>query len=181
MAKLDTTCPQCDGVFKAEVGIINRALSKNAPLYCGRVCSGLARRKPEKLTGEAFRIAKAEYDRLRRAKLGEVLREKKRNAYYAAIERDEDLVRQKQKAYREKIMPRHIEYCRKPEYKAKKRQYDRQLRAQAYGPFADAYLLLQDIQGEISTRATRQEIYEQNGTVNKTLKRKREYEKAVGC
>lgn len=181
MAKRDTTCPQCNGVFQAEIGLINRALSQNAPLYCSRTCSGLARRKPDKLTGDAFKIAKAEYDRQRRAKLGEELREKKRNAYYAAIERDEALVRQKQKAYRKKIMPRHVEYCRQPEYKAKKRQYDRQLRAQAYGPFADAYLLLQDIQGEISTCATRQEIYEQNGTINKTQKRKREYEKAVGC
>lgn len=181
MATSAARCPQCFFTFQAQVGLINRAKKLGNPLYCGRVCSGLARRKADKLTGDAWKAHKAEYDRARRAALGEKLREEKRRAYHASIERNKDAVRAKQKAHRQKIMARHVEYCRRPEYKEKKREYDRKLRAQVYGPFADAYLLLQDIQSEIAQRATRQEIYEQNGTVNKTQKRKREYEKAVGC
>ena len=79
-------------------------------------------------------------------------------------------------------MPKHVEYCRRPEYRASKREYDRKHRAQQdFGPFAEAALILGDLDAEIATRASRYEIYSANGTLNKALRRKREYAKAFGC
>ncbi len=176
------TCPQCGEGFYAPVGHVNRAAKIGSPLYCGRACSGLARRKADKLTGEAWRAHKAEYDRQRREKLGEALLAEKRAAYYARVAREGEVLRAKQKAYRDANMARHVEYCRRPEYKAAKSDYDRRFRAKKnYGPFAEAFLVLQDVENEIASRASRQEIYAQNGIVNKSLRRKREYEKAIGC
>jgi len=175
-------CPQCDAKFYRRAGEINRAARIDAPLYCGRACSGLARRKANKLTGEAWRAHKAEYDRMRREKLGAALLAEKRAAYHARVAREGEALRAKQKAYRDANMARHVEYCRRPEYRAAKAAYDRRFRAEKYfGPFAEAFMLLQDVENEIASRASRQEIYAQNGVVNKSLKRKREYEKAIGC
>jgi hypothetical protein len=161
---------------------MNRAGGIGAPLFCGRTCSGLARRKDDKLTGDKWRAHKAAYDKARRDKLGASLLAEKRAAYHARVEREGAALRAKQKAYRDANMARHVEYCRRPEYRMAKVAYDRRYRAdKEYGPFADAFLVLQDVEFEIASRASRQEIYEQNGIVNKSLKRKREYEKAIGC
>ncbi len=175
-------CLQCGDDFHRPIGEINRAAKIGAPLYCNRACAGLARRNADKLTGEAARAHKAEYDRARREKLGAGLLAAKRDAYHARVAREGEALRAKQKTYRDAHMARHVEYCRRPEYKAIKAVYDRRFRAEKnFGPFAEAFLVLQDVENEIASRASRQEIYAQNGIVNKSLKRKREYEKAVGC
>jgi hypothetical protein len=76
-------------------------------------------------------------------------------------------------AYRQARMPYHVEYCRRPAYRKKKRVYDRKYRAAEYGEFAEAYLLAVDINHEIKERSTRYEIYQENGTAAKTQRRKR--------
>jgi hypothetical protein len=124
--------------------------------------------------GKAF---KSEYDRRRRAVLGDVLREKKRAAYHAAVERDEAAVREKQRAQRAARVDDHNAYCRRPEYVAKKRDYDVVYRArQDFGDFAEAALVLRDIEREVDERATRDERAAAKGTVNKKQTRRRRHD-----
>ena len=74
---------------------------------------------------------------------------------------------------RKKRMPLHVAYCRQPRYKAWKRQYDRNYRAREYGPFADAYLLIVNLNREIKGRMSNYEIRSQNETLNKRQSRTR--------
>jgi hypothetical protein len=164
-------CPQCGGIFEAKPAYINRAAKIGAPLYCGRVCAGLARRLANPPTDEQRRAAKAEYDAKRRSgPKREQLLAQKREYYYA----NHDRIRAELAAYRAAHMQRHVEYCRQPEYRAKKAVYDRRRRAELdFGDFSEAALLLADIDREIAQRATKYEIYLANGTLNKALQRRR--------
>lgn len=174
-------CAYCGSQVTKEMRDINRAAKSGLSLYCDRRCSGLGRRDPNPPSEAEKRAAKAEYDRRRRAELGETLLAKKRAAYHAKVAADAEAVRAKQRAYREKSRDRHVKYCQRPEYKDWKRQYDRKHRAgKFYGPFSEAFLILQDLEAEISSRASRYEIYSANGTLNKWIKRRRDYESLVG-
>jgi hypothetical protein len=119
---------------------------------------------------------KASYDRKRREANMDRLRAEKK-AYYA---RTGPLRRDKERETRKKRMPKHIEYCRQPEYVAWKKEYDAKYRAKEFGEFDEAYMLLVSLEKEIRTRITRAEIYQQNGTANKTTKRKDEYARITG-
>lgn len=163
-----------------ETGLINRASKIGAPLYCNRECAGAGRRVFR--TASERQAAKAEYDRQRRVERGEEIRRQKREAYHASLATDAESVRQRQRAYRQANMARHVEYCRRPEYREQKQVYDQRRRdQQCFGDFAEAAAVLRDLETEISRRATRYEIYSENGTLNKALQRKRDYGKAVGC
>jgi hypothetical protein len=50
---------------------------------------------------------------------------------------------------RKKRMPRHVEYCRSPEYRAKKREYDRARKLSRFGEFSEAFEALEQLQKEI--------------------------------
>ena len=64
------------------------------------------------------------------------------------------------------------------EYRKWKAEYDRKYRSQKlYGPFAEAFLTLRELEEEIGVRATRTEIYTANGTLNKWKQRRRDYER----
>lgn len=168
-------CMHCRQPFEKERGAVNRANRAGLNLYCGRRCSGLGRRK-NKTVGQK-KAEKAAYDRQRRAELGDVLLAKKRAAYRAELAADPEKVRTRQREYRRERKAAHNEYCRRPEYRKWKRQYDRQYRANRdYGPFADAFLMLQDLESELDSRASKYERSLMNGTLNKTQRRKREYE-----
>lgn len=174
------TCPQCGCKTEKASGVVNRSRRLGWPVYCGRTCAGLAHRTNK--SDAEKRAAKAEYDRKYRAAGGEELLAKKRSAYRDRLERDPEGLRAAQKSLRTLRRTAHAEYCRQPEYRAKKKTYDRQHRAHRfYGPFADAFLALQDLETEIAVRASRYEIYSQNGTLNKALRRKREYANSFGC
>lgn len=164
-------CPQCLGLFETETGRFNRAAKIGSPLYCGRVCAGLARRLKNPPTDEQRRSAKAAYDAKRRngPKRSEILA-KKLAHYYA----NHDRLKAEHAVYRAAHMDRHVEYCRQPEYRAKKAVYDRRRRAEKnFGEFSEAALLLTDIDREIAERSTKYEIYLGNGTLNKALQRRR--------
>jgi hypothetical protein len=148
---------------------VNRANKIGAPIYCGRVCSGLARRDGK--TKQDKIAEKAAYDREYRAgvrrresqteddrkRLAEARRQQKADYYRGNHDRE------KEREIRKAKMPRHLEYCRRPEYRAKKKVYDRRYRAeQIFGPFAEAKLLLMEIEQEVSSRMTRPEIYQVN-------------------
>lgn len=171
-------CAHCGVTAYKLSGGVNRSLGKGAPIFCGRECSGLHRRVVRS-TNEA-KALKAEYDRKRRGELGEALKAQKRAAYILRVANDRDALRAEQRAFRARRREYHAEYCRRPDYRAKKRDYDRQHRAvKMFGPFAEAFVALQDLETEIASRASRYEIYSENGTLNKCLKRKREYDKSI--
>jgi hypothetical protein len=136
------------------------------------VCAGLARRKHK--SREQKIAEKAAYDAEYRERNRARIKARKAAAYRTNPNRE------RERAYRQANMARHVEYCRRPQYREWKVAYDRKYRAQKdFGPFADAALVLRDLEIEISSRATRTEIYAANGTLNKSLKRRRDYESLV--
>lgn len=155
-----------------DVSAVNRAHRIAAPVYCGRVCAGLARRRGK--TAEQKKAAKAEYDRAYRAQNLDWLKAKKK-AYF---QRTYDPV--KAAIERKKRMPRHVAYCQRPEYKAWKHEYDRKYNmVRSYGPLWEAARVLVDLQTLIRERSTTTERKLQNGTLNKTQQRKRRHAQAA--
>lgn len=164
-------CPACKAIVDAPTGKVNRAIKVGAPLYCGRVCAGIARRKGK--STDQRKAEKSEYDRLRRERLGEKIKAQKRAHFKATY----DPVAAA--AYRKKRMPIHVEYCRRPEYRAWKAEYDREYRAKKdFGEFWESAMLLASIDTEIAKKASRYEIMMTNGTINKAQRRRREYERS---
>ena len=168
---IQVKCSHCQSEFSISRGHFNRAASRGANLYCGLRCSGLARRV-YRTDAEKKRL-KADYDRVRRAEKSEEIKAKKA-AYYQRTRNPE-----KEAATRKARAHLHAEYCRRPEYKKWKRDYDRQHRAQKqYGEFADCFLLAMDIRQECLSRQSDYEIRLAAGTLSKSQKRKRDYERA---
>lgn len=168
MATTKINCPQCSAEFDAENGRLNGALKTGSPIYCGRVCAGMARRLAILPTKAERKEAKRLYDAQRRIEKAEEIKAKKRDYF----KRTYDPIKAAEK--RKERMLKHVEYCRKPEYKVWKRGYDRcYLAEKKFGEFAKAALLLQDIEREIDERATRYEIYRTNETLNKAQTRRR--------
>jgi hypothetical protein len=167
-------CAHCGKTAYRNTGEINRAIKRSWPLYCNRDCAGLARRCDTRTDAEK-RADKAKYDAEYRERNRARLKAQKA-AYYQRT-RDPE----RERAYRKATMPRHVEYCRRPEYRKWKAEYDRIYCARKdFGPFAEAALVLRDLENEISSRATRTEIYAANGTLNKWIQRRRDYENLVG-
>ena len=162
-------CQQCGTEFERATGHVNRANAIGAPLYCNRTCAGLARRTPKPTDAEA-KAAKREYDKAYRAANLERIKAEKLAWYHA--NHAEILARMTAK--RKDKMPYHLEYCRQPAYRAWKSEYDLQRRAtKQFGEFSEAFLILQEVEKEINQRASRYEIYQQNGTLNKAQMRRR--------
>lgn len=174
MGKSLVFCPSCAFGVYMENGLINRAKKIGAPLYCGRECAGIARRKEPLSDAERCRD-KAAYDREYRAKNRASIKARKA-AYFQATYDPE-----KARVERAAKMDRHVEYCRRPEYRAYKVQYDRTYRAKKdFGPFWESSVLLTNIQTEVLSRASRYEIDLQNDKLNKATRRRRDYEKTLG-
>lgn len=160
-------CPQCQGEFAPKTSRANRAAKLGLPLYCGRACAGLARRRKVPLTEAERKAAKSTYDAQRRIDKAEEIK-----AYKAAhFKLTYDPVKAAEE--RKKTMARHVAYCRTPEYKAKKSEYDKRKKFEAYGAFADAARLLEEVEREISARATRYEIYIANGRYTRSAQQRR--------
>lgn len=164
-------CAWCGKASLKERGAITRSRSQGNSLYCNRTCAGLGRRKHK--TRDQCIAEKAEYDRAYRAKNLSELKAKKAARFRATYDPVAAAVARKAN------MPRHVAYCRRPEYRAKKSGYDLKRRASKFGDFAESYAILSDIEREIADRATRYEIYSANGTLNKKLQRRRAYEQSI--
>jgi hypothetical protein len=159
-------CAHCRKKSEKRAGDANRARVAGLNIYCNRRCAGLARRKGKT---KAQKVAeKKAYDAEYRKKNLTALKAKKHEYF----QRTYDPV--KAAEVRKGRMPYHVEYCRKPAYKAKKREYDRKHRAAEFGEFAEAYMLTIDLNREIKGRTTNAEIKWENRTANKTQFRKRE-------
>ena len=172
MALTTIICAHCGALFDKEKGQANRARRRGLPLYCNQTCAGLAHRKHK--TAAQKKQEKRLYDIEYRTKNRKLLRAKK-NAYF---QRTYDP--NKARIERKKTMPRHVEYCRQPRYKTYKREYDRRYRARDFGEFGDAYLLSVDLAHEILSRVSRYDIDIADGTVTKSIKRKRDYARTLG-
>ena len=160
-------CAYCDNRGEKPTGEINRAKAAGLNLYCNRKCAGLGRRCGKT---KAQRVAeKAAYDQEYREKnLAKIKAYKK--AYFKRIY---DPVAAAVEC--KKNMARHVEYCRRPEYRAYKTVYDKKYRAKKFfGPFAEVAMLTIDLNREIKTRMTNHEIKYQNQGTNKTQRRERE-------
>lgn len=160
-----TLCAHCREPHGRGTGHVNRSIANGWLIFCGRVCSGLARRtyRDAETAKAEKRLYDMEYRRKNRAKL-----KAKKAAYYQRT-RDPEKERERRKAK----MPQHVEYCRQPRYRAWKREYDRHYRAKEYEAFADAYLLTVDLNREIKQRMKNHEIRLQNQTHNKRQERGR--------
>lgn len=165
-------CSNCGTETDRPTGHVNRAMKAGNNLYCSKACSAIGRR-----TGKTVEQKKAEkraYDMEYRARDPEGRKALKAEYY----RRTHDPVREAE--IRKKRMPQHVEYCRRPEYREWKRDYDRNYRAvKVYGDFAECFLLVQDIRDECLTRMSDYEIRMENGTLNKSLQRKRDYERSI--
>lgn len=165
-------CPECKCNTEKPNGQYNRAVRAGLPIYCGKKCAGIARRKNK--TREQRKEEKRIYDMAYRAKNKEMLKVKK-STYYKLNHNPE-----KEAEYRKANMARHIEYCRRPEYKEWKQQYDRRFRAKKlYGEFWESSLVLNDIETEILSRASRYELDLLQGRLNKSALRRRDYERLI--
>ena len=169
MALVAFQCGFCGSLSLKETGHVNRSRKKGAPIYCDRKCAGAARRNHKSAIQKT--IEKRDYDKEYRAKNAALLKEKKARYFRKTYDPEAAAIARK------KRMPAHIEYCRKPEYRAWKKQYDRKYRAkQLFGEFWESALLTLDIRTEALSRMTDYEIRLQNQTLNKLQTRKRDYE-----
>lgn len=151
-------CAWCHRAFLKDAGGYNRAKRIDSPLYCTKRCAGLGRRK-NRSAKERKRL-KAEYDRNRRERLHDRLKAEKKAAYAIWGPQHRD----KEREYRKKTMPRHVEYCRQPEYRAYKAEYDHQRKLSRFGSFVEAYQVLEELKKEIKKQMPdRFERYAQSG------------------
>ena len=168
-------CSGCKQWKPRAANAVRRAQSAGLNIYCGRVCSGLGRRKAPEICktpkNPNWKALKSAYDAQRRVDKAEHIRAQKK-AFYAI---HGPLRRDKERETRKKNMPRHVEYCRRPEYRKYKQTYDLDYRAREFGEFAEAYKVLMEVEREIRSRITRTEIYQQNGLLNKAQRRKDDY------
>lgn len=159
-------CNYCGKPLNKTTGEINRAKKAGLSLYCNRECSGLGRRNDK--TKEQKKLEKQQYDKEYRNKNKERIKAKK--AEYNKTKAG----RATQKRDRDKRKEQHLEYCRQPEYRAYKKEYDQKHRAKKqYGEFWESAILLNKIEQQIPNR----EVKQQKGLINKSQKRKRNYEK----
>ncbi len=176
--KREIECPACGQRSLRTVSDINRAAKDGLRIFCNRECAGVGRRveSPVSPRNPNWKAMKKEYDKKYRQQNIEKLKREKKE-YYA---RTGPLRRDKEREARKKRMPMHVEYCRRPEYRIKKKDYDLDRRAKAFGEFSESYKILLEIQKEVLSRVTRAEIGQQNGTINKSTKRKDEYGRITG-
>lgn len=160
-------CAHCGKTADKLTGEVNRARRAGLRLFCGRRCSGLAKRKHK---SKAQRVEeKRLYDLAYREANLAMLKAKKHEYFKRTYDPAKAAVERK------KRMHLHVEYCRRPEYRVKKSKYDRRYRSKReYGPFAEAAMLAVDLNREVKSRSSNYEIASQNGTLNKTQKRRRE-------
>jgi CRISPR/Cas system CSM-associated protein Csm2 small subunit len=163
-------CATCGKELDKSASAINRAKRDGKPLYCNKVCFGLSRRTNK--TDEQKKEEKRLYDIAYREKnLARI-----KTGKHEWFQRTYDPV--KAAVERKKKMPQHVEYCRQPEYKKKKQVYDAQHRAKKqFGEFYESFLILQQIDQEVASRASKYEIGLENGTINKAQTRRRNYER----
>ena len=160
------TCCNCGKSIEKETSHINRAKKLGMLMFCNRECAGLHRRVNK--TTEQKKAEKREYDKQYRLNNQDLLKEKKAAWFKKTYNPEEARVKRKE---RSEI---HNEYCRRPEYKVWKKKYDRKYRAQkTYGEYWECFVVTMEIRDECLTQSSAYEIRRDNGTLNKSQRRKR--------
>lgn len=161
-------CDHCLKSFYRENAHINRSNKLGLKLFCSRECFGLNRRVEKSI--EQKKEEKRIYDEEYRRKNKDKLRAKKAEYFQRTYDPEKAAVERK------KNMHRHVEYCRRPEYRAKKKVYDRKYKAKLnYGPLWEHQVLIMQIFDEVNKHDRYRIKYDQ-GVLNKTQTRKREHE-----
>lgn len=165
-------CAYCGNEADLHAGHVNRARERGLNIYCNRACAGLGRRSGKT---KAQKVAeKAAYDVGYRARNLASIKAKKAERFKRTYDPAQAAIERK------KRMPYHVEYCRRPEYREWKSDYDRKYRAdKEYGEFAECFLLVMDIRAECLNQMSDYEIRFDKGTLNKRLQRKREYARSL--
>jgi hypothetical protein len=163
-------CAWCGKRSEKPAGAVNRARNAGAPLYCNRICAGLGRRWPPK-TAAQKREEKRLYDLEYRA-TSPTLKARRHEHHLRTYDPAAAAVKRKAR------MPWHVAYLRRrmadPEYAAERKEYWRKRDAERnYGPAAEAFLALRDLEHEIKERANAYEIRQASGTGNKRQNRQR--------
>lgn len=150
-------CDHCKKEFQAK---------SNRAKYCGKPCSYLGHRKNK--STEQMKKEKAEYDRQYRLKNKEMLKKKKAEWFQRTYDPE------KARIERKKNIQRHVEYCRQPKYRAKKKLYDqKRLATKNYGEFWEASITLVALQKQCRSKISAYESRKERGLLNKTLERSR--------
>jgi len=160
------TCSHCGEDCEKTVGHINRALKLGSLLFCDRICFGLSSRKwnSEAEKKKQKKIYDQKYSKTNKDRIKSRMRTYNSSPAGRAM----------QKRNREKFKQAHLEYCRTPEYKKWKKDYDLKYRAKKnYGEYWQAFVFLLQIENEIEKRQVKQQL----GLYNKSINRKRRYEK----
>lgn len=165
-------CAHCGQDANKRTGEVNRAKAAGLNLYCSRFCSGMARRKAK--SAEQRKEEKRLYDIEYREKNAADLKVSKAEYYQRAHDPVKEAIERK------KRMPAHVEYCRRPEYRQKKKAYDRRHRAENhYGEFSECAILVMEIRDECLSLMSDYDIRLEKGTLNKSQQRKREDARSV--
>ncbi|MGL4640176.1 MAG: hypothetical protein ACRCVX_10700 [Shewanella sp.] len=162
-------CHSCGTNFERTPSAFNRAEKAGGKHFCSRACFGDSRKVVDKRSTEQKKLAKAEYDRQRRAAIPEILKTKKKEYY----QKNREEILKKMTAGRKDRMPKHVEYCRRPEYKIKKRAHDIKVRCMEYGDFDEAWRLLLDLEKEIRSRLTKYERLVAKGYFSRNARERR--------
>lgn len=166
---MNLVCCYCDKPFKVKennIGQRKKSIRLGLPIYCGRKCAGLGRRTNE--TKDEKIAHKQWYDLFIRASMTDDERDLDSLLNAVWFDYDYNKNPEKYKQWRQKKMPKHVEYCRTPEYKKWKKSYDENYRAQKeFGEFAESAVVLKEIEKIIDSKTIRIE----KGCHNKRQKR----------
>lgn len=157
-------CAYCGKEADLGLSKVGRARRDGYNLYCNRTCSGLGCRlhKTEVQKKEEKRLYDIDYREKNLDRIKARKSEHHKRTYDPLIASIE----------RKKKMLYHLEYCRSPEYREYKKNYDRKYRDRKnYGDFAEAYHILMKLEIEIEKGMSKYEIRQQNDTINKKQKR----------
>lgn len=152
ITRVKIKCDYCGKEHEKYLGHVNRARSIGANLYCDHKCMGLARR--QYLSEETKKQEKADYDKQYREK-NEKKMKKKREAWF---KKDYAANPEKYRQARKRKQKAHNEYCRQPEYKKWKQEYDKKFRAKKiYGKLWESAIALNELAKIVDNRKAKAE------------------------
>lgn len=171
-------CNYCGKTFNVKennIGQRRKSIRLGLPIYCNKICAGLARRTNE--TIEEKKANKQWYDLFIRESMTDDERNLKTLQALVLFHMDYAANPDKYRQERQRKMPAHVEYCRQPEYKKYKKRYDEQYRAKKnFGEYWECAIILKNLDNEIDYRESKR----QNKIYNKsTTKRKRAWQKQL--
>lgn len=164
---MEICCAYCGNKSDKPIGAVKRAKKAGLNIYCGKICSGLGRRK--NISVKEKKWLKKQYD----IKYRELNAERIKKSKSEYFKKDYKNNPEKYRIIRKKKQQKHNEYCRQPEYKKWKSDYDKKYRAKKnFGDFWECFLIIKEIEKEYN----QQEVRQINNLHNKAQKRKKTWQ-----